>query len=566
LSEPLLIVDDLSVDFRTDAGTVHAVDRVSYSVDAGERLGIVGEPGSGKSVLALTTLGLTDDPRVEIQGRIMFDGTDLIQLSRARLRRVRGDEIAILFGNPRSSAHPSYTVGSQLIEAVLAHRSVSERAARDRAIDMLELVGIPEPHRHVDRYPHELADGMLQRALVAMALINEPKLLIADEPTAGLDITVRAQILALLDQLQRRLGLAMIILTRELGAAAAFAAELALLDAGRIVEHRSTEKLGDRPPPRARPIERPSPSPASSPPLLEVRNLVKHFPVARATVKAVDGVSFEVERGETLGLVGERGCGKSTVARLIARLLDPTSGQVLLEGQDISAFRGEALTAAHREVQIILGGPYSSLNPRRRVGSIIADPFAIHGLCPDESERKRRVEELMSHVGVDPEQYDRRPHELSSGERSRIEVARAVALEPKLLIADEPASALGAHTRLELLKLLGELQREMGLTLILIAHDLAAVRQICDRVAVMYLGKLVELGPNQALYDFPSHPYTGALSDRLLLSADAPNPANRPPGCALHPRCPRAQERCSVEEPELEDKRGGTRAACHFPV
>ena len=566
MSEPLLIVEDLSVRFQTGERAVQAVDGVSYSVGAGERLGIVGVPGSGKSVLALTTLGLTDDPRVEIQGRIMFDGRDLIQLSGAQLRRVRGDEIAILFAPPRSSAHPSYTVGSQLIEAVLAHRSVSARAARDRAIDMLELVGIPEPHRRVDRYPHELADGMLQRALVAMALINEPKLLLADEPTAGLDITVRAQIIALLDQLQGRLGLAMIIFTRELGTAAALAAELALLDAGRIVERRRTDKLGDRAAPRARTIERPSPRPASSPPLVEVGNLVKHFRVARATVTAVDDVSFEVERGETFGIVGERGCGKSTVARLIAGLLNPTSGQVLFEGQEISAYRGEALKAAHREVQIVLADPYSSLNPRRRVGSMIADPFAIHGLYPDESERKRRVEELMSHVGVDPEHYDRRPHELSGGERSRIAVARAVALEPKLLIADEPASTLGDRTRLEVLNLLGELQRELGLTLILIAHDLAAVGHMCDRVAVMYLGKLVELGAGEALYDFPRHPYTGALGDRLLLSGDAPSPANRPRGCVLHPRCPKAEDRCSEQEPELEDKGGGTRAACHFPL
>ena len=322
-------------------------------------------------------------------------------------------------------------------------------------------------------------------------------------------------------------------------------------------------------------------------PLLQVRDLTKHFPITSGiilqrrvgAVKAVDGVSFDVKRGETLGLVGETGCGKSTTARLLVRLLDPTSGTIEFEGEDISRCKRAALKALHREIQMIFQDPYSSLNPRKTVGSIIAEPYAVHGLYKGEGARKQRVQEMMDRVGLNPEHYNRYPHEFSGGQRQRIGVARAIALEPKLLIADEPVSALDVSIQAQVLNLLRRLQREMGLTLIFISHDLSVVRHMCDRIAVMYLGKIVELASNDALYSFPRHPYTGALlsavpvpdptggkRERALLSGDVPSPANPPSACRFHTRCLKAQELCSTDEPPLEDKGGRTLAACHFPL
>jgi len=322
-------------------------------------------------------------------------------------------------------------------------------------------------------------------------------------------------------------------------------------------------------------------------PLIEVRDLVKHFPITQGiifqrqigAVKAVDGVSFDVLRGETLGIVGETGCGKSTTARLLVRLLDPTSGTISYEGTNISARKGDELKALHKEVQMIFQDPYSSLNPRRRVGSIIGEPFVIHDMYSGEGERKKRVQELMDRVGLNPEHYNRYPHEFSGGQRQRIGVARAIALEPKVLVADEPVSALDVSIQAQVLNLLRELQREMGLTLIFIAHDLSVVRHMCDRVAVMYLGRVVEMASSDVLYATPRHPYTGALLSavpvpdpdgserkRQLLTGDVPSPANPPRACRFHTRCPKAQSICSEEDPVLEPKAGGGIAACHFPL
>jgi peptide/nickel transport system ATP-binding protein/oligopeptide transport system ATP-binding protein len=325
-------------------------------------------------------------------------------------------------------------------------------------------------------------------------------------------------------------------------------------------------------------------------PLIELRDVKKHFPITQGvifqrqigTVKAVDGVSLEVLRGETLGIVGETGCGKSTTARMIVRLMRPTGGQILFEGENIGARKGDRLRELRREMQMIFQDPYSSLNPRRRVGSIISEPFVIHGLYKDEKERKRKVQELMDRVGLNPEHFNRYPHEFSGGQRQRIGVARAIALEPKVLVADEPVSALDVSIQAQVLNLLRKLQREMGLTLIFIAHDLSVVRHMCDRVAVMYLGKVVELATSEQLYSLPRHPYTGALMSavpvpeppderrtrkRHLLTGDVPSPANPPQACRFHTRCPKAQEICSTQEPMLESKgAGGGLAACHFPL
>jgi oligopeptide/dipeptide ABC transporter ATP-binding protein len=322
-------------------------------------------------------------------------------------------------------------------------------------------------------------------------------------------------------------------------------------------------------------------------PLIEARDLTKHFPITQGVVfqrqigavKAVDGISFGVNPGETLGLVGETGCGKSTTARLLVRLMDPTSGEILFEGEDVGKRKGAGLKDLHREVQMVFQDPYSSLNPRKTVGSIIAEPFAIHGLYRGEGERKQHVQELMDRVGLNPEHYNRYPHEFSGGQRQRIGVARAIALEPKMLVADEPVSALDVSIQAQVLNLLRELQRDMGLTLIFIAHDLSVVRHMCDRVAVMYLGKIVETADSDILYSAPRHPYTGALlsavpvpdptggsNERQLLTGDVPSPANPPSACRFHTRCPKAQEKCSVDEPLLEVKPGGSTAACHYPL
>jgi peptide/nickel transport system ATP-binding protein/oligopeptide transport system ATP-binding protein len=322
-------------------------------------------------------------------------------------------------------------------------------------------------------------------------------------------------------------------------------------------------------------------------PLVEARSVVKHFPITRGiviqrqtgAVKAVDGVSLQVRRGETLGLVGETGCGKTTTARVLMRLLDATAGQILFDGEDITHAKGARLKALRRDMQMVFQDPYSSLNPRKTIGSIIAEPFAIHGLEKGEGRRKRRVQELMDTVGLNPEHYNRYPHEFSGGQRQRIGVARALALRPKLIVADEPVSALDVSIQAQILNLLRDLQREFGITLVFIAHDLSVVRHMCDRVAVMYLGKIVEIGDNEPLYSFPRHPYTGALlsavpvadpaggrRERQLLGGDVPSPANPPSACRFHTRCPKAQELCSRDEPPLEDKGTGTRAACHFPL
>ncbi len=327
--------------------------------------------------------------------------------------------------------------------------------------------------------------------------------------------------------------------------------------------------------------------PTAPEPLLAVRDLAKHFPITRGVlfgkrvgeVRAVDGVSFEVRRGETLGIVGETGCGKSTTARLVMRLLDATAGEVRFDGRDITHLQGAELKAVRREMQMIFQDPYSSLNPRKTVGSIVGEPLAVHGLHKDRGERKRRVGELMDMVGLNPEHYNRYPHEFSGGQRQRIGVARALALGPRLLIADEPVSALDVSIQAQVLNLLRDLQRRLSLSLVFISHDLSVVRHMCDRVAVMYLGKIVEIGPGDELYDFPRHPYTGALLSAVPvvgssrparaprgLGGEAPSPANPPGGCRFHTRCPKAQERCSVQEPPLEDQGTGTRAACHYPL
>ena len=690
----LLEVRDLTVSFDTEDGVVQAVDDVSYSLDRGQALGIVGESGSGKSVSSLTVMGLTRfDQNARISGEVLLDGKNLLTASDDELRRLRGNDMAMIFQDPLSSLHPFYKIGDQLVEAVQAHRDVSKAQALDRAVEMLGLVGIPDPRRRIDGYPHEFSGGMRQRVMIAMGLINDPKLLIADEPTTALDVTVQAQILELIARLQHELDTAIVLITHDLGVVAEVTDEIAVMYAGKIVERgprdpifadpqhpytwgllgsiprldqpREAElvpipgrppSLIHRPPgcafhprcpyvqekhkeivpplkpsggrsaaqrgvpaagrPAARAVERAarrcearggarrggrrerrpagrdrrqgggmSTTPRT---LVEARDVEMHFPLKSGVilqrdvgaVRAVDGVSFDVYEGETLGIVGESGCGKSTTARVLMRLLEPTAGSVSFEGQDITHLTRREMLPLRREMQMIFQDPYSSLDPRQTVGSVIGEPFVIHGIERDDDKRKRLVQELMEQVGLNPEHYNRLPHQFSGGQRQRIGVARAIALKPKLVIADEPVSALDVSIQAQIINLLRDLQRELGLTIVFIAHDLSVVRHMCDRVAVMYLGKIVELADADDLFAHPRHPYTGALLGavpvpdpqlaklrrRNILVGDVPSPTAPPPGCRFHTRCPKAQGKCSVDEPPMEPKQGGNLAACHFPL
>jgi peptide/nickel transport system ATP-binding protein len=576
--EPLLSVEDLRVEFPAEEGTVHAVDGISYAVRPGHTLGVVGESGAGKTLSALAVMGLIDVPGARVSGRAVFAGEDLLALPEPRLRALRGAELAMVFQDPLSALHPLLRVGAQIAEAIRVHRAVSRRDARAQAVALLEQVGVPEPARRVDAYPHELSGGQRQRALIAMALANKPRLLIADEPTSALDVTVQAQILTLLRRLQGEMGMALVLVTHDLGVVAEMAQDVVVMHAGRIVErgtaaqilrspqHPYTEALvratptldapptreghttptldgppareghttpmrdappahegrapGHRLPASERPHAAGPPQSVEAPaPLLEVRDLVKRFPLTRGVlfqrrvgaVEAVAGVSFELAAGETLGLVGESGCGKSTTARLLTRLLEPTAGEIRFQGQDLATLRGAGLKAVRRQLQIVFQDPHSSLNPRRTVGAIVAEPFAIHGLYRDRAARRRAVAEMLERVELSPRHGGRYPHELSGGQRQRVGVARALALGPRVLIADEPVSALDVSVQAQILALLRRLQRELGLALLLISHDLAVVRHMADRVAVMRAGRIVELAPAEELYAAPQHPYTREL-------------------------------------------------------
>ncbi len=534
----LLSVRDLRVGFATEDGLLQAVDGVSFDLAAGEVLAIVGESGSGKSVTAQTILGLTRSPNAEIAGSIRLGEQELVDASDDELRRVRGARVGMVFQDPMTSFNPVYTIGRQIVEAIRAHRGgVGEAAARERAVELLDSVGIPDAERRIDDYPHQFSGGMRQRAMIAMALALEPGILIADEPTTALDVTVQAQILALLEQLNRERGLATILITHDLGVVAEIADRVLVMHEGVIVERGDldqifysptdpyTRKLLDAvvrldaaPPLRAR---------RESEPLLEVSDLVKHFPVKRGLifnrevdrVRAVDGVSLSVRQGETLGLVGESGSGKSTLSRTILQLLAPTSGSVRFEGRELVGLSRRELRPLRRELQMVFQDPFASLNPRKRVGQIVGEPLRLQGKAKG-SELRREVQGLLDRVGLSAEHYDRFPHEFSGGQRQRIGIARALALRPKLIIADEPVSALDVSIRAQILNLLSELQSEFGLTYVFVAHDIGVVRHVSDRIAVMYKGKIVEQGPADQVCERPADAYT----KQLLAAVPIPDP------------------------------------------
>ncbi|MGC8626746.1 MAG: dipeptide ABC transporter ATP-binding protein [Acidimicrobiales bacterium] len=743
----VLEVEDLEAEFHLRHATVRAVDKVSFSIGPGECLGLVGESGCGKSTIGLSILKLLPGAGHVTGGSVRLEGRDLVKLSEPEMRQVRGNQVAMIFQDPMTSLNPTWTIGRQIAEPVRLHRGASKAEALERALEVLRLVGMPRPDERIHNYPHQLSGGLRQRVMIAMALACEPKLLIADEPTTALDVTIQAQILDLIDDLRHRLNMAVLLITHDMGVIAARTDRVMVMYAGKVVEAATTDELfatmrhpysealfrsiprldqdksqrlysipgmppdlsahlvGCRFAPRCRyatkecveaepslssadaaplsaadktganvsaaptraastlaapashvfacyhpvptagpgqlpmrePVGQaplaPGPSltsatspdetsgpaetgppglvlpPASSarPPwpdagplwpvrarelgqrelLLRVEGLDKEYTVTAGaviqrvigTVKAVSNVSFSLHQGETFGLVGESGCGKTTIGRLVVALERPTRGAVYFEDEKISSLRGSQLRRRRRELQLMFQDPYSSLDPRMRVRSIVREPLVIQHIGT-RREQDRRVDEVLHEVGLSPKAANLYPHEFSGGQRQRIGLARALALHPKLIVADEPVSALDVSIQAQILNLMRALQERHDLTYIIISHDLAVVKYLADTIGVMYLGKLVEIGPAADVYAHAAHPYTRGLIDTIPvpdpvtaksrpsapMQGELPSAISPPSGCRFRTRCPFAQARCAEEEPALRRFGTGHHAACHFPL
>ena len=671
--DPMLQIDNLRTHIKTRHSTVVAVDGVSLTVQAGQTVGIVGESGCGKSMTGLSIMRLLPPGGRIVGGSIVLSGRDLTKLSERDMRSVRGDEVAMVFQDPMTSLNPTMTVGDQIAETSRIHRRGSRREAQERAIEVAGLVGIPRPRERMRSYPHHLSGGLRQRVVIASSLACEPKLLIADEPTTALDVTIQSQILSLLAELKDRLDMGLLLITHDMGVIAECADIVMVMYAGQIVEvadaatlftgmrHPYTQALLEsipglgtdrgkvlynipgQPPdlaasvdycrfaPRCRyaqarcwderpelasqdghlyacfhPVDGPASSggakcaagivpPRASAadaerrpePLLVLDHVTKEFPVRTGilerrsgSVKAVSDVSLSVDRGETFGLVGESGCGKTTLARLILALDRPNSGTIVFDGRDLTALRGRALRRRRADLQIVFQDPYASLDPRLRVGPIVREPLAAQRIGTRETQNQR-IKQLLEDVGLPARVMDSYPHQFSGGQRQRIAVARALTVGPRLVVADEPTSALDVSIQSQVLNLMRRLQQEHDLTYVIISHNLAAVRYLADRVGVMYLGKLVELGPASAVYQRPAHPYTAGLLDAVptvrpgrrrtreeaAVRGELPSAVDPPAGCRFHTRCPRAQDLCAREEPPLLHRdNAGHQAACHFPL
>jgi peptide/nickel transport system ATP-binding protein len=677
---PVLAVTDLAVSFPSESGTVRAVRGVSYELAAGEVLGIVGESGSGKSVSALAVMGLLPNS-AQVSGSVRFEGRELLGLDDKELSDIRGQGISMVFQDPLSALTPVYTVGDQIAEAVRIHRDVSKTQAAATAVELLDLVGIPNPAERARAFPHEFSGGMRQRVMIAMAIANDPDVIIADEPTTALDVTIQAQILEVLKKAKQATGAAILMITHDLGVIAGFADRVMVMYAGRPVETGTVDDLFYRPRmpytlgllgslPRLdaaerqplTPVEGNPPSLVDLPPgcpftprcpmritvcealeppleptvdpghaaachrfreievqglgptdifpaplageaqvariprerrqvVVEVRDLVRSFPLTRGavfrrqvgTVHAVDGVSFDIREGETLGLVGESGCGKTTTINEILTLARPMEGAIEVLGRDTAALDGRERRDIRRNLSVVFQDPMASLDPRMPVGDILAEGLRTYGVAKEQ--RAERVGELLRLVGLGPEHASRYPQEFSGGQRQRICIARALALEPRVLVLDEPVSALDVSIRAGIINLLEELRATLGLAYLFVAHDLSVVRHIADRVAVMYLGRIVELGTVDAVFHSPAHPYSQALlsaiplpdphrereRQRVILEGDLPSPAERPSGCRFRSRCPKfavladdLRRRCVEEDPGLYPQGDDHGAACHY--
>ena len=688
MTPPLLAVRDLSVTFGSEAGRVTAVRSLSYDLERGEVLGIVGESGSGKTVSSLAVMSLLP-AHAHVSGSVRFDGQELIGRSDRDLSRLRGRRIAMVFQDPLSALTPVYTVGDQIAEAIVVHEAVGREAAHRRAVELLDLVGIPNPRQRALAFPHEFSGGMRQRAMIAMAMANRPDLIIADEPTTALDVTIQAQILEVLKAAKRETGAAIILITHDLGVVAGFADRVAVMYAGKLVETGTVDDLfyqarmpytigllgsiprldvGARQP--LTPIEGNPPSLVHLPPgcpfgprcplkvvacetteppltllaasgtdhrcachrgeeierqemkgveifrtgllttladtripraqrdsVLDVSDLVKEYPLTKGaifrrrigTVHAVDGISFDVRQGETLGLVGESGCGKTTTITEILTLARPSAGRIVVLGRDTGAMTDGERFAIRRDLQVVFQDPMASLDPRLPIGDILDEPLRTHGVAP--AARAERVRDLLRLVGLEPEHANRYPQAFSGGQRQRICIARALALEPKVLVLDEPVSALDVSIRAGVINLLRDLRSALGLSYLFVAHDLSVVRYLADRVAVMYLGRLVEIGQVDDVFDRPGHPYTQALLSaiplpdprkerqrrRIVLQGDLPSPADPPSGCRFRTRCQKfahelsdgQRRRCIDDPPPLAAPPGSPEGrdhlgACHF--
>ena len=558
MSNTLVQVRNLSVEFRTDEGIVKAVKNISFDIPRGKTVGLVGESGSGKSVTSLATMRLIPNPPGKVtSGEIWLDGQDLLKLSEPQMRQVRGNKISMIFQEPMTSLNPVFTVGDQIAETLILHQKLSKSAALEKSLDLMVQVGIPNPQERIKSYPHELSGGQRQRVMIAMAIACEPDLLIADEPTTALDVTIQKQILDLLAALQKKYGMSILFITHDLGVIADIADEVVVMYRGDIVEkgtalelfknpkHPYTKGLlACRPSLEKNPRRLPVVSDFMTPDgkervvdvaahkqnkqtrvvsdaqsvLLQIKNVKKHFPLKKgffggvtSWVKAVDDVTLTVRRGRTLGLVGESGCGKTTLGRTILRLVEPTSGQILYGDTDITSLNREAMRAMRRKMQIIFQDPYASLNPRMTVGAALMEPMIIHKLGNSGEERLEMAGQLMKKVNLDNNMLNRYPHEFSGGQRQRICIARALAVKPEFIICDESVSALDVSIQAQILNLLLDLQEEMNLTYVFISHDLAVVKFIADEVAVMYDGKVVEMNDAIGIYENPQHDYTKKL-------------------------------------------------------
>ncbi len=523
--QPLLKVSDLSVSFTTPDAEVKAVRGVSFTLERGKTLALVGESGSGKSVSALSILQLLPYPQARHpSGSVTFEGRELLGGSQAELQEVRGDRIAMIFQEPMTSLNPLHRVGRQVAETLIVHRGLSLKEARTRVLELFELVGIKEPERRIDSFPHEMSGGQRQRVMIAMALANEPDILIADEPTTALDVTIQAQILALIDELKERLGLAVLLITHDLAIVENYADRVCVMHEGVIVEEAQAAALfaaPSHPYTRALLAAEPKGAPAlldsEAPVVLSARDLRVWFPIRKGLfrrvaghVKAVDSVDVQVRRGHTLGIVGESGSGKTTLALALCRLTD-SSGEISFYGRSIEGLSGAELRKLRREIQIVFQDPFSSLSPRMSARQIIEEGLKVHSPKMGNAERRQLAQKALQDVGMEIESLERYPHEFSGGQRQRIAIARALVLEPSVLILDEPTSALDRSVQAQIVDLLRKLQREKGLTYVFISHDLRVIRALSNEIIVMKDGKLVEKGSAKEVFSNPTHPYTRQL-------------------------------------------------------
>jgi len=522
----LLSVENLTVKFETRNGTAVAVDDVSFSVDKGQILGIVGESGSGKSVSCYSLLGLVPSPPGNVSaGRALFNGQDLLSLSTQELRKVRGNEIAMIFQDPMTCLNPYLTVGEQLIEPLLYHRGKTRVQARLRAIELMTETGIKQAEQRFDSYPHEFSGGMRQRIMIAMALINEPSLLIADEPTTALDVTIQAQILTLISELQKNRELGVIFISHDLAVVKDLADKVIVMKEGKVVERNATKQLFQTPEqdytkdllaatPRG---EKSAPNLSKPDVLLSVDNLTTRFYDRNSgqPFKAVDDVSFDLHKNEILGLVGESGSGKSTIGRSILKLVAAQEGQVTFDGQELLAFNAKQMKPYRRRMQMIFQDPYASLNPRMTVYDALTEPMLYHGIA-NKSDVQKKVLALMDDVGLARAAVKKYPHEFSGGQRQRIAIGRAIATKPEFIVADEPVSALDVTIQKQILELLTELVEKHNLSMLFVSHDLSVVRKLCDRVMVLQQGRVQEIAATESLWQAPQSDYT-----RELLSAVA---------------------------------------------